>query len=376
MSDQDAFEGILASLYDAMLDETQWAATSALIDEACGTKGNALLVGAGPKDAVQVLFGQTYYRGEPREDLAREYLDIYHPIDERVPRIRQLPDSRVVHITELYTAAELQTSPTYNEMMRKIHAQDSLNVRLDGPADSHIAWGMHDPVTPGWTSPQLALIVRLLPHIRQFVRVQQALAGAEARGVSATGLLDTPRLGVIYLDRRGQIVEANDRARTLLRRGDGVSDQGGELQARVPADQARLARLVAQALPGAGLAVSGSMLLRRAAGVPRFVVHVKPVVVRQPDFGAQRAAALVLIAEPGRQTRLDPALVAAALDLSPAESHVAVWLAEGQSVREMAAATGLREKSIHWHLGQMYRKHGLARQADLVRLVLSLAALA
>ena len=48
----------------------------------------------------------------------------------------------------------------------------------------------------------------------------------------------------------------------------GVSDQGGDLQARVPADQARLARLVAQALPPAGLAVSGSMLLRRAAGVP------------------------------------------------------------------------------------------------------------
>ena len=36
MSHQDAFERILASLYDAMLDETRWPATSALIDEACG----------------------------------------------------------------------------------------------------------------------------------------------------------------------------------------------------------------------------------------------------------------------------------------------------------------------------------------------------
>ena len=282
-----------------------------------------------------------------------------------------------MHNAALYTAEELQTSRVYNEMLPRLNAQDSLNVRLDGPDGSHIAWGIGDPVTPGgWASPQLALIKGLLPHIRQFVRVRQALAKAEARGVSATGLLDTPRIGVLYLDRRGRIVEANDRARALLRRGDGVSDRGGELRARSPADQARLARLVAQALPTAGVAVSGSMLLRRSAVVPPFVVHVKPVVVRQPDFGAQRVAALVLITEPGRQSRIDPALVATALELSPAESHVAVWLAEGQSVREMAEATGRTEATIHYHLHHIYQKRGLSRQADLVRLVLSLVELA
>ena len=48
MSNQDAYERILASLYDAMLDDTHWPATSALIDEACGLTGNALLVAEGP----------------------------------------------------------------------------------------------------------------------------------------------------------------------------------------------------------------------------------------------------------------------------------------------------------------------------------------
>lgn len=377
MSDQDAFEGILAALHEAMLDETHWPATSALIDEACGIQGNALLVGAGPKDDVRVLFAQAYYRGERYEDLEREYLTVYHPIDERVPRVRQLPDSRVVHLTDLYTAEELQTSPTYNEMMPRFNAQDGLNVRLDGPDGSHITWSINDPVASGgWTSPQLALIKGLLPHIRQFVRVQQALAKAEAQGVSATELLDTPRIGVLYLDRRGRIVEANDRARALLRHGDGVADRDGELRAHSPADQARLARLVADALPTSGTVRSGSMLLRRSAVRPPFVVHVKPVVVRQPDFGAQRVAALVLLVEPGRQSRLDPALVAAALGLSPTESRIAVGLAGGQSVREMAAAAGVREKSIHYHLHEIYQKRGLTGQVDLVRLVLSLVELA
>ncbi len=37
INDQDAFERILGSCYEAMLDDAHWPATSALIDEACGT---------------------------------------------------------------------------------------------------------------------------------------------------------------------------------------------------------------------------------------------------------------------------------------------------------------------------------------------------
>ena len=87
----------------------------------------------------------------------------------------------------------------------------------------------------------------------------------------------------------------------------------------------------------------------------------------------QRLAALVLIVEPGRHPRLDPALVARTLRLTPAESQVAVWLAEGRSVRDMATAMGLTENAIYWHLKQIYQKLPISRQVDLVRLVLSIA---
>ena len=69
MNTQDTFARILASLYDAMLDESRWPATSALIDEACGLTGNGLMVGEGPKNDVRGLFVGLYYRGQRREDL-------------------------------------------------------------------------------------------------------------------------------------------------------------------------------------------------------------------------------------------------------------------------------------------------------------------
>ena len=375
MGEQDAFERIVASMHEAMLDDSRWPATSALIDEACGLTGNDLIVREGPLDDVRVLFVGAYCRGQRREDQERDYLENYYPTDERVPRFRRLPDSHLVHVRDLLTAEELKTSPTYNEMLLRTGGQDSLNARLDGPDGSSITWGLRDPVdASGWGASRVATVTKLLPHIRQFVRVRQALVRAEARHTTVTALLDNPRIGVLHLDRRGRILAANDRARVILQRGDGLTDRSGMLGARAPADQVRLERMVGDALPGAvPTTISGSMLLRRSAVLPPFVVHVKPVHIPQPDYGARHVAALVLIVEPGRQHRIRPERVATTLELTPAEAQVAVWLAEGKSVRDMAEATGRTEGAIYWHLKQIYRKQSLSRQVDLVRLVLSLA---
>ena len=375
MSDQDAFERILAALYDAMLDDTRWPATSALIDEACGLTGNALLVGEGPKNDIQILFVGLYYRGQRRTDLEREYLEVYHPINECIPRLRQLPAGHLVPFKDLLTAEELKTSRTYNELFLRGKYQNGLNVLLDGPGGSRMTWGLGDPVaSDGWGSSQITMVRRLIPHIRQFIRVRQALVRARAGDTTVTTLLDNPRIGVLHLDRRGRIIEVNDRARSLLRQGDGLSDRDGVLRAREASDRLRLDRLVASALPASGaVAVSGSMLLRRSSGLPPLVVHVKPVAVPQPDYGARHVAALVLIVEPGSRRRIDPGLVAAALGLTQAESQVAVWLAEGKSVRDIAQATGLSENTLYWHLQHIYQKKSISRQVDLVRLVLSIA---
>ena len=375
MSEQAAFERVLASLYAAMLDDTRWPATSALIDEACGVVGNALLVGEGPPDDIRVLFVGLYYRGQRRPDLEREYLDVYHPINEAIPRLRQLPDGHLVPIKDLYTAEELHTSRTYNEALRRSQYQQGVNVLLAGPGGSRMTWSLADPVaSDGWGSSQIAMVRRLTPHIRQFIHVRQALVRAQAGDTTVTALLETPRIGVLHLDRRGRILAANDRARSLLRQGEELSDEKGVLQARAPDDQGRLARLVAEALPTSSAApVSGSMLLGRAAGVPPLVVHVKPVGVPSPDYGARPVAALVLLVEPGGHPRLDPDVVARTLGLTPAESQVAVWLADGKSVRDIALTTGLTDGAIYWHLKQIYHKLPISRQVDMVRLVLSIA---
>ena len=189
-------------------------------------------------------------------------------------------------------------------------------------------------------------------------------------------LTDTIRSGVIQLDRRGRIIAANDCARALLRQGDGVSDQGGSLHARTPADNARLQALLARALPRCGgEGAGGSMLVRRALDEPPLVLHVSPVGEGGTETDTGRVAALVLVVDPGNRTRIDPALVAAALGLTPVESRVAVQLAEGMTVRDIAQTTGRTEHTIRWHMKNIFAKQGIGRQFELVQLVRSLAGL-
>ena len=57
MDAQDTLAGLLNAVHEAALDDALWPAASALLDDAMGTVGNALLVGEGPQDDVRILLG-------------------------------------------------------------------------------------------------------------------------------------------------------------------------------------------------------------------------------------------------------------------------------------------------------------------------------
>ena len=377
MSQQDRFDRILASLYDATLNDARWPATAGLIDEACGTKGNILAITHGqPRKDCEIFYFRICHRGRRHVSLERRYLDLYFPQDEQVSSIAQLPDSRLVRVANLYTEQELKSSPAYNEVLASGKFQNGLAVCLNGPDESNIIWTLADPTERGgWQSDQVEMIEHLFPHIRQFVRVRHALAGAEALGASLAELLDNTRIGVIHLNRHGRIVLANDRARAILRRGDGLSDRDGFLDAQEPADDAQFKRLLTRALPTlGGQAVSGSMTVGRSPKLPRLVLHVNPVGAHQTAFAPRHVAATVLVIDPGSRPRIDANLVAATLGLTPLESQIAASLAEGNGVRDIAVMSSRAENSVRWHVRQIHRKLGISRNTDLVRLVLSISA--
>ena len=376
MNEEGTFERILASLHEAALDPTRWPGASLLIDEALGTHGSSLVCADGESvEDIRFYSAWICLRGERHPELERLYFETYYPLDEQIPRVLRSPFNRLFHITDFYTEKELKTSEAYNAHRTHAHAGNAIEVRLRGSNDLRILWQVSDPVDgEGWSSEQLERIWDLLPHIRHVVRVQQTLAVAGALGETLTELLEASGLGVMHLDGRGRVVAVNDQARDLLRTGDGVLDRDGLLFARLQRDNDDLQRLLNRALPPFGVrGAGGSTIVRREDNLPPLVLHVHPVEWEKADFPYSPVAALVLVVDPVSGAASDPAVVAAALDLTGMESRVAVLLAQSMSVREIATTTGRKESTIRSHVKHIFAKHGLSRQAELVRLVGPLA---
>ena len=381
MDQQDQFDRILASLHEATLDDTHWRQTSNLIDEACGSVGNNLIIYRGDSlEEFEWLFARLYYRGQLNEEINRIYPEHYLHIDERMPSLLRMPDSHPVHVPEIYTNQQLKTSATYNELLVQARGQNGLNIRLDGGLDgSQIIFVFADPVDPnGWSFGQFQMIGRLLPHIRQFVRVRQTLVSAQARGLSLASLLGNRMVGAILLDQRGSMIEANARAREIFRKGDGLLDQKGVLRARSAADDVQLGQLLARALrQSGGPCAGGTMRIERSSpALLRLVLHATPLVSDEADFGIRVPSVLVLIVDPEHQPTFSPGLGEATLGLTPAESQVASLLAAGRSVRQIARMTRRKESSVRWLFKQIHAKLGISRQADLVRMIYSVSAIA
>ncbi len=293
MNPDDQFERCLESLHEAALDKGRWPAASARIDEACGTRGSSLVVGERSRGENRIHFARLLYRGENRDDLAREYFDVHYDRDAAMRRLMDRPEGRLVHLPDLWTEEERRTSPVYNEGYRRLRARNGLNAHFDDPDGLRLVWAIADPVGgDGWEPGRLRLLERLLPHVRQFVRVRQALAAAGAQGEGLAGLLDSDRIGAVQLGRNGRVQEASAPALAILRASDGLRDEGGMLRAHVPGDDERLQKLLGRALPDwrDGAPCGGSMTVRRSTARSRLALHVMPVGDRASDFGGRPMA--------------------------------------------------------------------------------------
>ena len=373
----ELFERTVETLLDAAFDDARWGDAFRAMDRLCDLNGGQLTALAADADGnTEATFAACYINGDPHEEIVADWVENYAAFSENVPRIGKLSMWRLTHNEELFTPAEKRTSLMYNGFQPKYDCRDQVAVVVDRSSDerrrnSVLMWTMANGESQ-WEPDKLKRIRGLLPHIRQAVRVRQELAAAEARAYAdVSALLEQTSLGTVFLDRHGAIASANETARRMLRADNGIHERRGALRASLPHDDATIRALMFRALPRLGhAAVGGYMSVRRRAGLP-LIVHVHPVTPGRADFGAQRLAALVLIRDPDAN-RLDSQIVGDVLGLTAAERRVAVLLARGRSVRDIARELHRSENTVRWTLKRVLSKTNSARQADLVRLLIQL----
>ncbi len=369
----DRFDAAVAELYRAALADVSWASAAALINDLVRTRGHSLTyLGLDAGGGLPTIhLSRFFVGGERRPDLEQLYFREFFRRDEAVPRLYGIRDRELVYKADLYTREEKRTSAAYNRFRRVHNTEKGLFMGIDGLEGCGMLMSFgNSAAREGWGQDQIRTIGRLVPHVRQFARVKRALADARASNASLGDLLDNRRLGLIQVDRCGRVMEANDRARDILLEPGGLHDRGGALAAAHKGEHSELRRLLARASPPGGTqGAAGSMKITRGEHRAPLVLEIQPGA--QTD-ATGRLGALVLIVDPASRPRPAPDLLTRFLGLTPRESLVAAAVASGQTVAGAACELGCSESTARTHLKQVYRKLGIRKQTELVRMVLSL----
>lgn len=168
----------------------------------------------------------------------------------------------------------------------------------------------------------------------------------------------------MILARSGRAIFVNDDARALFEVAD-----GGESWLRRASGSRELSGAVRKTIDERTVAPGGPVVVDLPDG--------RPLVAQVLAVGAAIAAepaALVLLTDPGRPGRSDPADILQLLGLTRAEARLAKLVGQGQSPRAAAETLSITEGNARTTLKAIFSKLDVSRQSQLAQIVTRLEA--
>ncbi|MCW0232638.1 MAG: LuxR C-terminal-related transcriptional regulator [Ferrovibrio sp.] len=211
----------------------------------------------------------------------------------------------------------------------------------------------------------------LVPHLRTMLRLRNSMVARERHiGFSQT-MADRSGDGLVLLDRHGRVHSMNARAADLLAEADGLSVKASRLKAASSEDDAHLNAAFQQLLHGDApdtMQPGLSLTVRRPSGAQAYRLHVMPLTLRKFLFAGDDVELAVQIV--GRRVTGEiQDGIAAQYGLSAAEVRVATHLLAGVPLKQIADVLGNSVNTIRVHRRNLYRKLGVNRHFDMLRLL-------
>jgi DNA-binding CsgD family transcriptional regulator len=216
---------------------------------------------------------------------------------------------------------------------------------------------------------------RLSEHCGRALDIEHTLASRLGQHSVGAELLEKMRQPMILIDGQRRIAYQNRSATQLLQRGHLVHATEGTLGCRDAASDHHfglaLHSLALAPVDGAVPADRRNVRLRSRDG--RFVIGTLLALRPEGTMGTfgHHPLALFTVFEPGAGAEIDPFVLSATFDLTPAEARLAAMIVNGRTPEQCAAALGVKISTVRSQLVSIYGKTGAAGRAELVALILS-----
>jgi len=362
-----AYSELLSTLYGAPLDEAQWQlfltrlcestrSTVAMFLRNDSTLGNRMLASGGM--AIPAEANQTY-------QAAHSYTDPFREAFLRNPRIG------VIEGEDLVPHDQWVKSDAYRAVAAPFGIEHMTCMVLSVSTRAHDLISLwRGPERPLLEQEYRELLLMLLPHLQNALKIRKTFHQAERRARNAEAMLDASTTASILLDGAGRILHRNEAAERLVLRSDGLCIRADRL---VPTDRAKRAEFSALITACAASDLGhpgGALALARSSSTRPLQLLITPI--RLAEAHPSEVRVLVLATDPDQFSDIPDAVLRQIFALTPAETGIANGLLTGLSLEEIAQLRSVSVATIRSQMKNLLGKTDTQRQGDLIRLLSTL----
>ncbi|WP_068637327.1 helix-turn-helix transcriptional regulator [Thauera butanivorans] len=369
------YDAIVSALYDASLDSRRWGEALELF-RVLFQANYATLILRSPEEGNLGMMIAVGVEGGDKVT--------YLPYGHSMTPFANQPADKVFLMQDLMTEAEWRRTAYYQHWCEPVDVFHVMGVDISTPDAGKLRFRLTRPESaPRFSDLDRKRCEALLPHLRRALHIHNLLDRSESLGSLYSQAIGRLSVGTIVLDDSGRVLEQNLIARELLEASDGLKLVGGKLEASYPSDNRELQTLIRNAFvrqrPGGSdalMAAASAMSVSRPSGQVSLGVVVEPVPSQEWAEGKGQPSVLVYIRDATGKLLASTAAAKQLFNLTPAETALAMELANGLSLEEAAEELNIRRNTARAHLRSIFSKTGVRRQTELVRIMLnSVAAL-
>jgi len=199
---------------------------------------------------------------------------------------------------------------------------------------------------------------------------QEILKSSKGRTVDAlykaTFAFDRFLVGVVIVDENGAIRVMNKEAQRILAEDDGLVASQGVLKGAATKQNSKLYSAIGKAFEEETLDEIVSFP-RNSGGRPYLVL------IQGQRFSAEERpeAVVLLVIDTEQRAKVSGDTLVRLYNLTPSETRVALMLIDGKRLDQIAEELEVAQTTVVFHLKNLFRKTDTNRQADLVRVLLS-----
>ena len=365
----DDLMALVGAVYDTVLDRTLWpqvlrklsryipgAASAVFWEDTASYQGDVYFDDGGIPSDYKASYFQKYVGLNPIT-IPRFFANVEEPIAT----------------ADLVSYDEFIQTRFYREWAQPQGLVDFVSVTLEKSSRKAAMFGVFRHARHGRVDESVRQRIRLLaPHIRRAVLIAKVVDFKRDEAAMFAETLDGLRAAVILVDAGGRIVHANSAANMLLSDGQVIQAVNGSLTASARQADERLRSVLRAAADGdEAIGAQGVALPLTGKTGERYVAHALPLTSREREKAGRThgAAAAMFIHKTSLERPSPPVAIAEAYRLTMAELRVLFAIVDVGGVPEVAEVLGIAASTVKTHLGRVYDKTGVARQADLVKLV-------